>query len=355
MPGGIGFYVHHHGRGHANRAQQIIQHLEEPVTVFGSSLDAVQSSARIEKVVLPMDTVDPSPPHDWPDVLHYAPLEVPGIRERMFRMAQWVRDTNPSLLVVDVSVEVTLLARLLGVPTVVMRQNGLRNDLPHQAAFQSSIGLLAPYSFALEDEGTPSWVQNKTYYAGGFSRYAGRSLRRAEARRQVGMHSDTTYVVVMNGLGGTGNPLEKIKQAALKCPDQQWWVVGPTHPTDETLPVNVRVVGRVDDTFPYLKGADVVVASAGNNTVMEVATAGTPYVCIPEERPFQEQVAKADALRRMRAARVLPTWPATADWPSILQSMTGSDTAALTTLIDPDGAKECARYIKDVSRRDDHA
>ena len=350
MSGGIGFYVHHHGRGHANRAQQIIEHLTEPVTVFGSSLDAVCSSAQTEKVLLPMDT-GASPPrgHDSLDVLHYAPLGVPGLRERMFRMAQWIRDTNPSLLVVDVSVEVTLLARLMGVPTVVMRQNGLRDDLPHQAAFQSSAGLLAPYSSALEDETTPRWICDKTYYAGGFSRYAGRSLSRADARRQLGMRADTPYIVVMNGLGGVGNPLEAVAQLAQSCPEQQWWVVGPTPVASDPLPTNVRVVGRVEDTFPYLRGATVVVASAGNNTVMEVATAGTPYVCIPEERPFQEQVAKARALDRIGAALVLSEWPRPPDWPTILSRAVGSDTEALARIIDPHGAHRCAQYVKKVA------
>ena len=347
MSGGIGFYVHHHGRGHLNRAQQIISYIDEPVTVFGSSLDNKGwGGSQVKKVLLPIDTKEHHPiTADWPENLHYAPLKIPGIRERMFALAQWIRETNPSLLVVDVSVEITLFARLMGVPTVVMRQNGARDDPPHRVAFQSSSGLLAPYPSTLEDQTTPTWVCEKTFYSGGFSRYSDRELTREGARLQVRMEPSDSYVVVMNGMGGSGNPLSSIAKAAQASSSWKWWVVGPIASYSSELPSNVEAVGQVDDTFPYLKGADVVVASAGNNTVMEIATANTPYVCIPEERPFQEQLAKAEALSHLRAARVMSEWPAAAQWSSILDEAQRSDTSALHSIIDREGAQKCARYI----------
>lgn len=348
MSGGIGFYVHHHGRGHANRTQQIVAHLDRHVTVFGSSLQHFcPPHDRVENVSLPSDVISPLPESNpWPDIFHYAPLGVPGIRERMFRLAQWAYDTQPSLLVVDVSVEVTLFARLLSIPTVIVRQNGLRDDLPHQAAFQSSSGLLAPYPAMLEDETTPDWVRTKTYYAGGFSRYGQRELTTEAARAQVGMRLHRNHVVVMNGLGGEGNPMDSIVGAARTCPQWDWWVVGPTVGEQSDTPANIMVVGRVEDTFPYLRGADVVVGSAGNNTVMEVATAGTPYICIPEDRPFQEQREKAKALDRIGAACVLPSWPEPDDWEPLLEQTKHKDTQLLSNIIDPEGAANCARYLE---------
>ena len=352
MSGGIGFYVHHHGQGHVNRTRQIVSHIDGPVTVFGSSVNYLQDLGddRVTIVRLPSDLANVSQEdHDKPEVFHYAPLGVSGIRQRMFLLAEWARANNPSLLVVDVSVEIALFARLLSVPTVIMRQNGQRNDLPHQAAYQSSSGLLAPYSAALEEKDTLAWVRDKTYYAGGFSRYAQRSLTPAKARRQLKMRSNQPYVVVMNGLGGKGNPLISIRQAAQKCPAWNWWVVGPTLIDQQELPENVNMVGRVEDTFLYLKGADVVVASAGNNTVMEIAAAGTPYICIPEERPFREQESKAEALSRMNAALVLPYWPEPTQWPGLLERAKQTNTQALTTIVDPNGARKCAQYIMQIA------
>ena len=347
----IGFYVHHHGRGHANRARQIIAYLDEPVTIFGSSVNFLRDLAneRIRIVELPSDVVPEAERDPPPDMLHYAPLRVPGIRERMFRLAEWVYRTPPSLLVIDVSVEVALFARLLSVPTVVMRQNGHRDDLPHRAAYQSAQGLLAPYSADLEDLDTPDWIRQKTYYAGGFSRYTGRALSHTEARHQLKMDADQRYAVVMSGLGGAGNPLEAVRSAAQACPDWRWWMVGPTVVNESELPPNVKIVGQVDDTFPYLRGADVVVASAGNNTVMEVATAGASYICIPEERPFDEQRSKAEALDQVNAAMVLDAWPEAGEWAALLERAMQTDTSALVNLIDANGAKRCARYLHQVA------
>ena len=356
MSGGIGFYVHHHGKGHANRAQQIITHLNRPVTVFGSGLQHFQPPKhnQLRVIALPSDVINPLPEEStWPDVLHYAPLGVPGIQERMFILAQWISQTNPALLVVDVSVEVALFARLMSIPTVVMRQSGIRADLPHRAAYQSSGGLLAPYPSSLEDSATEEWVRKKTFYAGGFSRYAQQTLTTEAARNAIGMKPESLYVVVMNGLGGDGNPLRSIVEAAQASPSWHWWVVGPTTGTYSELPANVRVIGKVDDTFPYLKGADVVVASAGNNTVMEIATAGTPFVCIPEKRPFEEQQSKAEALRSIGAAYVLAEWPPSADWTHLLPQMKHADTLSLAGIVNSRGAQRCAHYIDQLAEQYD--
>ena len=56
---------------------------------------------------------------DRPLAFHYAPLGHPGVRDRMAAIARWAAEADPALLVVDVSVEVALLARLLAVPTIV--------------------------------------------------------------------------------------------------------------------------------------------------------------------------------------------------------------------------------------------
>ena len=350
MPSRIGFYVHHHGRGHANRARQIIPHLAQniDVTIFSSSVDYLRpiEGGRVQLIELPLDIApEVQENNDIPEVFHYAPLNVPGIRQRMFHLAEWVRTTEPQLLVVDVSVEIALFARLLSVPTVIMRQNGWRCDLPHQSAFQSAQGLLAPYAATLEEESTADWIQDKTFYSGGFSRYAQRTDTKAVARRQLGMRSDLSYAIVMSGLGGKGNSLSTVVQAAIQCPAWEWWVVGPSVVTQGHLPDNLNLVGQVSDTYPYLLGADAVVASAGNNTVMEIATAGSPYICIPEERPFQEQVGKAKALARLNAAIVLAQWPEVGQWADLLEQVQHTDPQALTDLIDADGAKKCAQYI----------
>ena len=55
------------------------------------------------------------------------------------------RRTRRACMVVDVSVEVAVLARTMGVPTVVMGMPGARDDRPHQLAFRLADAIIAPW------------------------------------------------------------------------------------------------------------------------------------------------------------------------------------------------------------------
>ncbi|GAA4892953.1 hypothetical protein GCM10025789_07640 [Tessaracoccus lubricantis] len=50
----------------------------------------------------------------------------------------------------------------------------------------------------------------------------------------------------------------------------------------------------------------------------EVAAAGRPAVVVAQPRPFDEQLATVEALRRLRCCVALPEWPAAGQWPSLL-------------------------------------
>ena len=84
-------------------------------------------------------------------------------------------------MLVDVSVEVALLARLCGVPFAYLRQTGERDDPPHQLAYRWAAGLLAPFPEWLEparDAGLGP--RAKTAYVGAITRFDGAA---AAARR----------------------------------------------------------------------------------------------------------------------------------------------------------------------------
>ncbi|WP_293985140.1 hypothetical protein [Sphingobium sp.] len=82
--------------------------------------------------------------------LHYAPLRHPGIRLRTAAISRWFEEADPSLMVVDVSTEVAMLARLASVPVAYVRLAGLRVDQPHLEAFRSALTLIAPFHESLE-------------------------------------------------------------------------------------------------------------------------------------------------------------------------------------------------------------
>src|SRR4051795_6256529 len=142
----IGYYVHHHGEGHCTRAAAIADHLgSEPVT--GLSSRPRPDGWRGPWLELardddpPVADVDPTAR----GALHWAPRAHPGLRERMAQIAAWVATHAPRLMVIDVSVEVTVLARTMGVPTVVIGMPGARHDPAHQLADRLADAIIAPW------------------------------------------------------------------------------------------------------------------------------------------------------------------------------------------------------------------
>ncbi len=342
----IGFYVHHHGHGHVMRAQAILPHLKHEATVLTSAEAAEELSPWAEVIRLPSDAggaKGAAQSIGTPPELHYAPVGHGGLRARMAYLAAWAERAEPALLVVDVSAEVALFGRLCSLPVVFVRQHGTRTDAAHALAYRAAAGLLAPYPEWLEEPTAPEWVRARTCYAGGFSRYDGRRLLRAAARQRLGWAEGERAVVVLNGGGGAGISAEAVCAAAAITPAWRWTLLGASAPG--SAPPNVHGAGWVADPFPHLKAADVVVAAAGDNAVMEVAAAGRPFICLPEERPFGEQHSKARLLEKHGAALTLEAWPPAEAWPALLRRARAMDPAPLKRLADGKGAVRAAAYL----------
>jgi hypothetical protein len=110
----IGYYVHHHGRGDLHHAQALAESLDTPVAGL-SSLPRPHSWSG-PWVDLPRDD-DGAPDVDVTagDQLHWAPLGHAGLRSRTAAVSEWIRAADPAGIVVDVSVEIALHARLHGI------------------------------------------------------------------------------------------------------------------------------------------------------------------------------------------------------------------------------------------------
>ena len=110
----IGYYVHHHGDGHRQRAIAIGQAMDRPVTLLGTGLSG--RSGDLPCIDLPDDRLDDSfagvDGTDRPPALHYAPIDHDGIRRRIAALTQWIATARPALkgakLILDVSTESSL-------------------------------------------------------------------------------------------------------------------------------------------------------------------------------------------------------------------------------------------------------
>lgn len=309
----IGYYVHHQGHGHWQRACLIAMELSRPVTLMGTFGPDRIAPSSITTLDLPDDRIDPifnGVDHQpgRPKAFHYAPLAVDGIRHRMSMIAAWCADNDPALFIVDVSVEVALFLRLLSVPTAVMRLAGPRVDCPHLEAFRSAAIVLAPFPCIFESKMMPGWVREKTVYSG--------FLANASARRQSSEAG--RVIVVVLGLGGEVLDKRLFIDAALAIPDFDWQVFGPTAPV-AAGPSNLSIRGWCDDIGPLLDAAVFVIGGAGDGLLADVAVRAKRFICVPEDRAFDEQRDKARVLAARDMALVLEQWPAADEWPDILR------------------------------------
>lgn len=305
----VGWYVHHHGAGHRTRANIVGAELVArgaDVTLLSSTLDREGARDRgLRTVLLAMDApLAEGVSESVSDVtvrgaMHWAPLWHSGFRERMSTIARWIQVEEPDVVVVDVSCEVAVMVRLLGIPVVVVAQPGDRRDPAHSAALDAASAVLAPW---------PSWATEQLWQSPGTAKdenpnhgvapvvaVGGITRRPAAAgqRRPDGssvLSNDRPRGLMLTGSEGFDDPgLPEAIAAAV--PEVDWAVAG----------------GGVwlSNVQKHLAVSDVVVTHAGQNAIADVAGSGTPAVVVPQRRPFDEQARMGEVLGRSGMAHVV--------------------------------------------------
>lgn len=281
----IGFYAHHHGSGHVHRCRAIMAALDRPAQLLSTDPSA--------NVVLVDDAgASISEDRDAHGTLHHVPPGHAGLRGRMAQIAAWIDEHRPAAFYVDVSVEVALLARLMGVPVITLAMPGVRDDPAHQLGYRQAAAIIAAW---------PNWVPlpehlrahgPRVHQVGGISRFPG---------VEEVIDGD---VVVLSGNGGSGWTRGQWDAVQEACPNRSFRFLG-----GDT---------SVADPLPYLAGAQVVVTAGGQNSVADIAVADTPALVLPQQRPFAEQHATAALLDAAGLAVVRSQFPAAANWPHLL-------------------------------------
>ena len=156
----VGWYLHHHGAGHRTRFESVRRELDADVVVFSTMAPPIVLPNHTRWVMLDRDDatertesggrLDPQAADPTAGgALHWAPLGHSGHASRLGILAADLAAERFDAFVVDVSVEVALLVRLFGVPTVVMTQPGERDDAPHRLAFSLAERIIAPWPEAV--------------------------------------------------------------------------------------------------------------------------------------------------------------------------------------------------------------
>jgi len=236
--------------------------------------------------------------------LHWAPLHQSAAR-RLRIMADWLASNEPCGVVVDVSVEAAVVCRLAGVPTVVIRHFGCRDDRAHELGYRVASRLVAPWPRELADD-VPGWIRDKTDYVG-YVRQEWANPCGPVRRDEEAVHVRPEDIVVLWGRGGGRLSGRAINAIASSCVGTVWCVgedVVESAP-DGGLAANVAVLGWRSDIDSILSSSPVVVSSAGNNIIAAAARWSCPLVLLPQRRPFAEQHLHARRLAALGAAVVV--------------------------------------------------
>lgn len=339
-PRPVGYYVHHEGAGHGALGAALSTVLGRRLVGFGSG--GRPAGWRGRWIGLPPDAdppvaADPTRGGAW----HWAPGRHPGFTARMRAIAWWIDGERPAALVSDVSCEVAVLGTLLGVPTATVVMHGPRADRPHRTAWDSVDALVGAWPTHHADPCLAPWAAKVTAL--------GLTSRFDELPAPDPVDGHTVLVLLPSG--GHGIDATAVEAAAGATPGWRWTVAGADAPPSAhpDAAANLRWVGRVEDPWPLLQAARVVVAACGSGSVADIAAARRPAVLLPQDRPFDEQRAFAAHLAPDAPVVVADAWPAPWEWGALLERAAGMDVERWTPLHDGVGAHRYAQLLAELA------
>ena len=322
----VSYYAHHFGTGHLRHAQNVASTKMFDIQVASTgprNPDLLPGPA--EYVELNSDVGNDGAQGQLPagDYLHYAPVGE-HIKERFATLSQAWRRFDPDVVMVDVSVEVALFARLSGYRVAFRRMPGTRTDPAHRLAYCLADAIFGYFPSALEDQAHLEIFGRKSHYLG----VPAPGNPSPGAERDSSPPGNGPRVVVQTSLASS-IPLRDVARAAAASPGWSWQIVGSVDPDGTPLPRNLVLHGVLPDPAPLMRTANLVISSAGHNAVVAAAACRRPVLLIPEKRPFAEQLAFARALHGKAGVALLETWSPPAPWPEVLEHAAHTDPEAL--------------------------
>ena len=311
----IGYYVHHQGRGHLHRALAIAAHAgpDDHRAVHPSPPDWV--AGRLGRAGRRRRGRTRAGDHGRRPAALRAVRRTRACGDRMSTLSAWIGDTRPDAVVVDVSVEVALLARLHGVPVLTMAQPGRRRDPAAHPGLRDQ----RADPGALAGRRRPDLAGRP-----GGGRQAHRTSGRSAGSPSSSDPAVPTpgAVLLLNGIGGQSLAGEA-DQARAATPAWDWAQLGGPGGT------------WTDNPWPVLTTAAVIVSHCGQNAVADIAAARRPAILIPQRatvrRTAEPRPRGAPPDRRARPWCWTPG-RSPAEWPALLEQAEALDGAELVGL-----------------------
>ena len=334
----IGVYVHNRGRGHLHRVLPVVAALrdqgEEVTMLVTGPLGDTQRPRGTRVVHLPAPTGTSTPtgypgppgarlPADRPE-----PREIPLAARRA--AVAWIDRVRPRTFWVDSSPAMSLAARMTGTPMVSTLPPGARDDEPHLLRCRAAERLIAAWPPGVHRE-TVARTEKLVSEIGGVSRFERRGREPRTRRRPRVVHLNAS------GTGGDHRFWRAVRATTAELGVADWVELGG--PDGEWL----------EDPWPVLSSADVVVTGGGQASVADAACVDVPLVVVPGKHEYGEYDATAEALGAIPGATVMhygdgPTAVAHAVCAQVDRSLDG-DAAGIRAWWGIDGAASRAAEV----------
>lgn len=297
----IGYYVNNHGTGHTNRLFCFVEELEAmnydyQLFVFAENIPKILGTGILNNNKPgsnPKIQIIPLTKPDWKlnktsKAFHSLPK---NYKEYFKPIVTCCIEHSIETFVSDLSVEVGMAVRLHVDKLVYILLHGNRIDDPHQTMFYEADTLLVPFSEVLEDNYFEVFKQDfNLAYSGGFLKFQYQDQKNFYPAE---FNKDKKNVLIILGTGG-----DSFNENYIDVNTNIYNVVILGKQSNKVKSI------KFTNPYNYIRCADIVVANAGDSIMHEVSYFNRPYICIPEERPFKEQLIKAETLEREELAYI---------------------------------------------------
>lgn len=223
------------------------------------------------------------------------------------KVLKLTRDFKPDVVVSDSYYLGTLAAMVLKIPVyLIINQSNMEEFFKNRGVPIRLIGELTkkfykevfektdkiiipdyplPYTVCRKNLDFSSKIREKLFYSGPLVREKYEEVDRIPLQKP--------HVVSLIGGFGYREPIfRKVLTTAALDPNINYTLIsGPNlDPTKfREIPKNVQLLRFVEDTFPYIKSSDVVIAPGGHSTIMEALSFGIPTLSFPDEGHSEQE------------------------------------------------------------------
>jgi UDP-N-acetylglucosamine:LPS N-acetylglucosamine transferase len=285
------YYVHAHGSGHIASFLLVYPELSKYFTVVAittnqkatTALDSIDDLA-VHELPLKWSPNDVPPAHTFSKAFEETPYSTYPI-ERVATFLALVQDYVPVAFICDGSPELAIVARGMGVRVVITHLLGDTLKDPTQVfAYELADHILAFSPQVLQPEYS---YGSKTFFSGYMSQYDQSTIQ------------NNTYDDTISILLGNDNFEESQLQIMTSDLHRKFVIIGNRQAYD--LGSHCIQLGRVTNVAEHIAG-QIVVTAAGQNSIAELLSLRKKLIVLPEQRPYNEQAANADALAQYGAA-----------------------------------------------------